>query len=73
MKPEKEFKYICTDPYEYDVQKVIPSTEKAKNLLGFEANTSLDEMLDIVIPWIKDAHTKGFINSLMGINFLISH
>ena len=36
------------------------STEKAKNLLGFEANTSLDEMLDIVIPWIKEAHTKGF-------------
>ena len=60
LKPEKEFKYICTDPYEYDVQKRIPSTEKAKNLLGFEANTSLDEMLDIVIPWIKDAHTKGF-------------
>ena len=60
MKPEKEFKYISTDPYEYDVQKRIPSTEKAKNLLGFEADTSLDEMLDIVIPWIKDAHTKGF-------------
>ena len=60
LKPEKEFKYISTDPYEYDVQKRIPSTEKAKNLLGFEANTSLDEMLDIVIPWIKDAHTKGF-------------
>ena len=34
--------------------------KKAKNLLGFEAKTSLDEMLDIVIPWIKDAHTKGF-------------
>ena len=60
LKPEKEFKYISTDPYEYDVQKRIPSTEKAKNLLGFEADTSLDEMLDIVIPWIKDAHTKGF-------------
>ena len=60
LKPDKEFKYISTDPYEYDVQKRIPSTEKAKNLLGFEADTSLDEMLDIVIPWIKDAHTKGF-------------
>jgi len=60
LKPGKEFKYVSTDPYEYDVQKRIPSTEKAKNLLGFEAETTLDEMLDIVIPWIEDAHTKGF-------------
>jgi len=48
------------DPYEYDVQKRIPSTVKAKELLDFEAETTLDEMLDIVIPWIKEAHQKGF-------------
>ena len=40
--------------------KRIPSTEKAKNLLGFEANTSLSEMLDIVIPWIIEAKEEGF-------------
>jgi UDP-glucose 4-epimerase len=60
LKPDKEFKYACTDPYEYDVQKRIPSTVKAKELLDFEAETTLDEMLDIVIPWIKEAHQKGF-------------
>tara|TARA_B100001989_G_scaffold60774_1_gene40692 strand:- start:2959 stop:3969 length:1011 start_codon:yes stop_codon:yes gene_type:complete len=60
LKPDKEFKYTCTDPYEYDVQKRIPSTVKAKELLDFEAETTLDEMLDIVIPWIKEAHQKGF-------------
>ena len=31
-----------------------------KELLDFEAETTLDEMLDIVIPWIKEAHQKGF-------------
>ena len=51
------FKFI--DPYTYDVQKRIPSTSKAKDLLGFEANTGLSEMLDIVIPWVTDAHKNN--------------
>ena len=50
---------MSTDSFEFDVQKRIPSTEKAKNLLNFEAQTTLDEMLDIVIPWIKDAKEKN--------------
>tara|TARA_A100001011_G_C14274597_1_gene828577 strand:+ start:353 stop:1375 length:1023 start_codon:yes stop_codon:yes gene_type:complete len=59
IKPDEEFKYKNVDPFEYDVQKRIPSTSKAKNLLGFEAKTSLDEILDVVIPWIIDAKEKG--------------
>ena len=43
------------------VMQRIPSVEKAKNLLGFEAETSLDEMLDEVIPWIKNAIAEGII------------
>jgi nucleoside-diphosphate-sugar epimerase len=47
---------IVTDPaFEFDVQKRIPDVSKAKELLGFEATTSLDEMLDEVIPWIAEA------------------
>ena len=47
---------LVNDPgYEHDIAKRIPSTEKAKKILGFEAKTSLSEMLDIVIPWIKEA------------------
>ncbi len=49
----KPFHYICDKPYEHDVQKRIPDTSKAKKILGFEATTSLDQMLDEVIPWIK--------------------
>jgi len=49
------------DPFEYDVQKRVPSTDKSKRILGFEATTSLDEMLDEVIPWIDQAIKAGTI------------
>jgi UDP-glucose 4-epimerase len=46
------FRYVSEKPYEHDVQRRIPSTAKAKELLGFEATTSLDGMLDEVVPWV---------------------
>ena len=52
------FKFV--DAFKYDVQKRIPSTDKAKKLLDYEAKTTLSEMLDIVIPWIKDARKEGY-------------
>ena len=53
---------IVSDPgFEYDVAKRIPSVEKAHKLLGFSATTTLDEMLDIVIPWIANAIDNGSI------------
>ena len=39
----------------------VPDTEKAKAVLGFEATTSLEEMLDEVIPWIRQALADGRI------------
>jgi len=57
----KPFNYVSDDPFDYDVQKRVPSVQKAKDLLGFEATTTLDEMLDIVVPWIVDAMDKGLI------------
>ena len=58
---DKPFNWISDDPYEYDVQKRIPSVEKAKRVLGFEATTTLDTMLDEVIPWIRQAILDGNI------------
>jgi nucleoside-diphosphate-sugar epimerase len=49
------------EPFEYDVQRRVPATDKAKRVLGFEATTSLDEMLDEVIPWIDQAIKNGTI------------
>ena len=59
--PDVPFRYVCDDPFEYDVQKRIPSVDKAKRVLGFEATTSLSEMLDEVIPWIDQAIKDGTI------------
>jgi UDP-glucose 4-epimerase len=53
------FRYVCDPAYEHDVQRRVPSTEKAKRVLGFEATTTLDEMLDEVIPWIEKAVADG--------------
>lgn len=50
----KKFRYISNKPFIYDVQKRIPDVSKAKKILGFEAKTSLDKMLDIVIEWVKN-------------------
>jgi nucleoside-diphosphate-sugar epimerase len=61
MKPGEPFRFVSDPPFEHDVQRRIPSTEKAKDLLGFEATTSLDEMLDEVIPWVRSAIKSGRI------------
>jgi UDP-glucose 4-epimerase len=55
------FRYVSDPPFEHDVQRRIPSTERARRVLGFEATTTLDAMLDEVIPWIKQAIARGAI------------
>lgn len=50
---DKPFRYVSDKPYEYDVQKRIPSVEKAKKLLGFETKVSLSKALDEIIPWVR--------------------
>jgi nucleoside-diphosphate-sugar epimerase len=41
--------------FEYDVQKRIPSVDKAKELLDFSAQTSLVDVIDEIIDWVKYA------------------
>ena len=55
------FRYVSDDPFEHDVQRRVPATDKAKRVLGFEATTPLDEILDEVIPWIEKAVEDGTI------------
>jgi len=59
--PEKELKITFDEPFKHDVQKRIPNVEKARKILNFEANTTLSEMLDEVIPWIRSAINTGLI------------
>ncbi|MBV8780105.1 MAG: NAD(P)-dependent oxidoreductase [Phycisphaerae bacterium] len=49
----KPFKYVTDQAFPYDVQRRIPDVRKAQEKLGFEAATTLSQMLDEVIPWIK--------------------
>jgi len=55
------FRYVSDPGFEHDVARRIPSTEKAERVLGFKATTTLDEMLDEVIPWIAAAIREGSI------------
>ena len=55
----KPFRYVSVKPFPYDVQKRVPDVGKAKRLLGFEATTTLDQMLDEVIPWIREQMDAG--------------
>jgi len=59
--PDVPFRHICDPGFEHDVARRIPSTEKAARVLGFKASTTLDEMLDEVIPWIARAIQDGSI------------
>ena len=59
--PSIPFRYVSDEAYEYDVQRRVPNVAKAKDLLGFEATTGLDEILDEVIPWIEKAFADELI------------
>ncbi len=59
--PDAPLTFAHDEGFEYDVQRRVPDTSKAKEALGFEALTSLDDMLDEVIPWIEAAIHEGTI------------
>jgi UDP-glucose 4-epimerase len=59
--PEVPLRVVSDEPFEFDVQRRVPATEKSKRVLGFEATTTLDQMLDEVIPWIRSAIEAGTI------------
>jgi nucleoside-diphosphate-sugar epimerase len=61
LNPGKPFRWVADEPFSHDVQRRVPSVEKAKRVLGFEATTTLDEMLDEVVPWILHAIDRGLI------------
>ena len=58
---KRPFRIVSDAPFEYDVQMRVPDVRKAREVLGFEATTTLDEMLDEVIPWIQEEIDGGRI------------
>jgi nucleoside-diphosphate-sugar epimerase len=58
---DKPLTLVHDDPFQHDVQMRVPDVRKAREVLDFEATTSLDEMLDEVIPWIQEELAAGRI------------
>ncbi|HEX4476970.1 MAG TPA: NAD-dependent epimerase/dehydratase family protein [Polyangiaceae bacterium] len=58
---DRPLRLVHDTPFEHDVQRRIPDTRKAERVLGFRAQTSLSDMLDEVIPWIRQAIASGLI------------
>jgi UDP-glucose 4-epimerase len=54
IRGDEPLRVVHDPPFEYDVQRRVPDVRKAKTLLGFEASTTLEDMLDEVIPWIRE-------------------
>jgi UDP-glucose 4-epimerase len=61
IRGDEPLRWASDTPFEHDVQRRVPATEKARDVLGFEATTSLEAMLDEVIPWIRQAVDDGRI------------
>jgi UDP-glucose 4-epimerase len=57
--PDAPLKYVSDEPYAHDVAMRVPDVTKAREVLGFTAGTTLDAMLDEVIPWIRQAIDQG--------------
>lgn len=59
--PDVPLRLVHDPPFPHDVQCRVPATGKATRLLGFEATTTLDQMLGEVIPWAAAAVGAGLI------------
>ena len=58
---DRPFSVVHDAPFEHDVQRRVPAVDKARDVLGFEATTTLDTMLDVVIPWVRRALADGIL------------
>ena len=59
--PDVPLRVVHDPAFEHDVQRRVPATDKAKRVLGFEATTDLEGMLDEVIPWVAQGIAEGTI------------
>jgi nucleoside-diphosphate-sugar epimerase len=49
----REFDWVSVPGFTYDVKRRIPATEKARAMLGFEAEVQLEDGLQEVVSWLK--------------------
>jgi nucleoside-diphosphate-sugar epimerase len=56
---DRPLSFVHDAPYPHDVQMRVPDVRKAREVFAFEATTTLDQMLDEVIPWIREELETG--------------
>jgi nucleoside-diphosphate-sugar epimerase len=61
--PSRPFRYVSDTPYRWDVPYRVADVRKAKAVLGFEATTSLDAMIDDMIAWIREELASGALTA----------
>lgn len=61
VRGDEPFRWVSDPPFPYDVQRRQPDVSKATRLLGFVAETSLDQVLDEVLPWIRQQIDLGLL------------
>jgi nucleoside-diphosphate-sugar epimerase len=59
VQPGRPLRIVCDDPFPHDVQRRQPDTSKAARLLGFQAETPLEQVILEVIPWIRQQMQLG--------------
>jgi len=53
------FKFVNDPPFEYDVQHRVPDVIKAKNLLGFVSEVTLEEAVVEIVAWCRQEIEAG--------------
>jgi UDP-glucose 4-epimerase len=61
MRGEVPLRVVHDPAFEHDVARRVPSVDKAERVLGLRCTTSLEDMLDEVIPWVVAAVADGTI------------
>jgi nucleoside-diphosphate-sugar epimerase len=61
LRPGVPVRWTSDQPFRYDVQKRVPDVAKAERVLGYRATTPLSEILDVVIPWVRQQVEYGNI------------
>jgi nucleoside-diphosphate-sugar epimerase len=61
VRPGEPLRLVSDEPFPHDVQRRVPSVAKARELLGFEARTDLETILDEVVPWVTEQVRRGIL------------
>lgn len=60
-KDPEDLVFTSDEPYVYDVQKRIPDVTKARETLGVHCQTTLEDALQEIVPWIVEQIHLGNI------------